>query len=330
MSARASEAAEKPAATLSLDLDNLWCYQRSFGLESWRGYPSFFELALPRILDFLDRLDLKITFFIIGRDAVEPGNHPLLSEIAARGHEVGNHSFDHELTLHIQPREGIRAEIERAQQAIETATGQRPKGFRGPAFGLSSDLLEVLAELGYDYDASTCPNSLGLVARLWHRSKAARVGSKDRVLDSLYGSLRDARQPLDPYGWSLKEGTLVEVPVTTLPLMRLPFHGTYLNYLADVSPALARGYFRFAFKACRLRKVPPSFLLHATDFLGGDDPVDLSYMPGMKRGAAEKMTFMTDVLESLRQSFQVQPLGSFVEGLGARRPLPQLEPAFGT
>lgn len=330
MSAPASGPAEKPAATLSLDLDNLWCYQRSFGLESWRDYLSFFELALPRILDFLDRLELKITFFIIGRDASDPRNHPLLAEIAARGHEIGNHSFDHELDLHERSREDIKAEIERAQQAIEKATGQRPKGFRGPAFGLSSDLLEVLAELGYGYDASTCPNSLGLVARLWHRSKAARVGSKDRVLDSLYGSLRDARQPLGPYRWSLTSGALVEIPVTTLPLLRLPFHGTYLNYLADVSPALARGYFRVAFKTCRLRRVPPSFLLHATDFLGCDDPVDLSYMPGMKRGAGEKMTFMTEILESLQQSFQVRPLGSFMEGLSSRRSLPQLEPAFGT
>ena len=30
-------------ASLSLDLDNLWCYQRSFGIADWQGYPSFLE-----------------------------------------------------------------------------------------------------------------------------------------------------------------------------------------------------------------------------------------------------------------------------------------------
>lgn len=319
----------RPAATLSLDLDNLWCYQRSFGLETWQDYPSFLELALPRILDFLDRLDLKITFFIIGRDASDGRNHSLLSKIAARGHEVGNHSYDHELTLHGQPRESIKSEIQRAQVAIEEATGQRPRGFRGPAFGLSTDLLEVLAGLGYAYDASTCPNSLGLVARLWHRTQASKVGSDDRVLNSLYGSLRESRQPLRPYSWTLSHGAIVEMPVTTLPLLRLPFHGTYLNYLADFAPGLARGYFAAALKICRMRAVPPSFLLHATDFLGCDDAPDLSYMPGMKRSAEEKTAFMTDILVRYRESFRVQPIGAFVDGLASQRKLPQLEPVFG-
>lgn len=329
MTARLSGPLGKPAATLSLDLDNLWCYQRSFGLESWRNYPSFLELALPRILDFLDRLDLKITFFIIGRDASHPENHDLLAEIVTRGHEVGNHSYDHELTLHGQPREAISAEIERAERAIEEASGQRPRGFRGPAFGLSSDLLEVLAERGYAYDASTCPNALGLVARLWHRSKASKIGNDERVLDSLYGGLQESRQPLKPYSWALSQGAIVETPVTTLPLLRLPFHGTYLNYLADLSPGLSRAYFSVAFRICRMRGVPPSFLLHATDFLGGDDGIELNYMPGMKRSAKDKCAFMTLVLERYREAFQVQPIGSFVEGLKSQRPLPLLEPAFG-
>ena len=330
MTSGSSKLAERPAATLSLDLDNLWCYQRSFGLESWRDYPSFLDLALPRILDFLDRLELKATFFIIGRDAAVQENQRLLAAIVERGHEVGNHSYDHELTLHGQTRSVIKAEIERAQQAIEGATGQRPIGFRGPAFGLSCDLLEVLAELGYVYDASSCPNSLGLVARLWHRAKASKVGSDERVLDSLYGSLRDSRQPLKPYSWALHGGSIVETPVTTLPLLRLPFHGTYLNYLADYAPALARGYFRAALEVCKLRGVPPSFLLHATDFLGCDDAVELAYMPGMKRGAAEKNTFMADILGTYRTAFHVQPIGAFIEDLKSQQGLPQLVPVFGS
>ncbi len=318
-----------PPATLSLDLDNLWCYQRSFGLEAWRDYPSFLNLALPRILDFLDRADLRATFFVIGRDASEPANRDLLSEIVRRGHEVGNHSYDHELSLHSQSRDLIKDEIQRAEQAIAEATGQSPRGFRGPAFGLSSVLLEVLAELGYDYDASTCPNSLGLLARLWHRRKASKVGNDAGVLDSLYGSMREARQPLRPYCWSLSNGAIIETPVTTLPLLRLPYHGTYLNYVADVSPALARGYFRSALALCKLRNVPPSFLLHASDFLGGDDAAALDYLPGMKRPGEDKNAFMTDILGNFRRAFEVQTIGAFVDDVKSHRQLPKLEPVFG-
>ncbi|MGF1627955.1 MAG: polysaccharide deacetylase family protein [Kiloniellaceae bacterium] len=310
-------------ATLSLDLDNLWSYQRSFGIEAWRHYPSFLELALPRILDLLDRLDLRLTLFIVGRDAEQTANRPLLAEAVRRGHEAANHSYDHDPALHRWPRARIREEIARADRVIEEATGERPRGFRGPAYGLSARLLKALRDLAYDYDASSYPNSLGLLARLYHRRQASRLGSQACVADSLYGSLRDARQPLKPYCWSLAQGAVIEVPVTTLPLLRLPFHGTYLNYLGDFSPSLAQCYFGTALRLCRLRGVPPSFLLHVTDFLGGDDCAELTYLPGMKRKGADKTAFMAGLLESYGQAFHVGPIGAFVDELQAlRQPLP--------
>ena len=315
-------------ASLSLDLDNLWCYQRSFGIASWRDYPSFLELALPRILDILDRLELRLTLFIVGRDTRQAANRSLVAEAIRRGHEAGNHSYDHDLALHSWPRERIREEIARAGRVIEETTGERPRGFRGPAYGLSAPLLDVLAELGYDYDASSYPSSLGLVARIYHRRQALKLGSQTSVADSLYGSVSDARQPLKPYRWTLAGGTIVEAPVTTLPLLRLPFHGTYLNYLGDFSPGLAQRYFSTALQLCRLRGVPPSFLLHATDFLGGDDCAGLTYLPGMKRSGAAKVAFMAGLLENYRQTFHVQPIGAFVDHLQASHQLPRLVPVL--
>lgn len=321
-----TQATRRPQATLSLDLDNLWCYQRSFDIAAWRDYPSFLDLAVPRILAVLDRLDLRLTVFIIGRDVVQAKDRGLFAEIARRGHEVANHSFEHELALHHWPRARIREEIVRAGAVIEEATGQSPRGFRGPAYGLSTDLLEVLIDLGYDYDASSYPNSLGLAARLYHRRQLSRLGGEATVGEGLYGGWRDCRMPLKPYHWSLPEGGLTEVPVTTLPLLRLPFHGTYLNFLADRSAGLGRWYFRAALALCRLRGVPPSLLLHATDFLGSDDLADFTYIPGMQRRRAEKVAFMTEVLDAYRQAFEVQPIGAFVDDICAAAPLPRRVP----
>ena len=311
-------------ATLSLDLDNLWCYQRSFGLAGWRDYPSFLEVALPRLLDVLDRLDLRLTLFVIGRDAEQPDLRPLLAEAVARGHEAANHSHDHDTGLHRWPRAWIREEVLRAGTAIEAATGQRPRGFRGPAYGTSEALLEVLIELGYDYDASSYPNALGALARFYHRRQVARLGGDAAVPEGLYGHLRDAMKPLRPYLWRLPAGTLVEVPVSTLPLLRLPFHGTYLNQLAELSPGLARAYFATALRLCRLRGVAPSFLLHPADFLGRDDCPDFDYLPGMQRSGAEKTAFMTEILERYQRAYAVRPLGAFVDDLRKAESLPQV------
>ncbi|CAN0603147.1 unnamed protein product, partial [Ectocarpus sp. 12 AP-2014] len=145
---------------------------------------------------------------------------------------------------------------------------------------------------------------------------------------SLYGSLKDSRQPLKPYLWSLDRGALMEIPVTTLPLLRLPFHGTYLNYLADFSPALARSYFAVALRVCRLRGVAPSFLLHASDFLGADDPISLEYLPGMKRSADQKNEFMMQLLKPYSDVFRVCTIGAYVDELKHAQTLPRLVPVF--
>jgi len=311
------------SATLSIDLDNLWCYQRSFGIEGWQDHPSFLERALPHVLDVLERLDLRLTLFIIGRDAADAAIRPLLAEAARRGHEAANHSYDHDTRLHLWSRERIRDDIARAGETIEAATGQRPRGFRGPAYGISAALLEALCDLGYAYDASIYPNSLGALARFYHRRQMARLGGAAPLPEDLYGGFADCAKPLNPYRWTLGGKTLVEVPLTTLPLLRLPIHGTYLNQLADVAPGLAQAYFRTALGLCRLRGVRPSFLLHATDFLGADDCPGFDYLPGMKRAGEEKREFMTAVLARYAAAFTVHPIGAFVDALANSEQLPR-------
>jgi hypothetical protein len=221
------------------------------------------------------------------------------------------------------------ADLRRAADAIEDATGYRPQGFRGPAYGLSPSLLESLIELGYAYDASSFPNSLGFLTRLYQRRRAVRFGGAAQKEEAVYGKFTAAGRLLMPFRWRVAGRELIEVPVTTLPFLRLPFHGTYLHYLGDRSITAADRYFRMALGLCRLRGVPPSLLLHLTDFIGADDVPTLAFLPGMKRPGAAKAEFMTTVLRTYEGAFAVQPIGSFAAALRSSQALPQLTPAFG-
>ena len=70
-SAPQTSSGELPLASISLDLDNLWSYMKTHGDAGWESLPSYLDVVVPRILQLLDELDLKITFFIVGQDAAK-------------------------------------------------------------------------------------------------------------------------------------------------------------------------------------------------------------------------------------------------------------------
>src|SRR5687768_5292284 len=115
----------KPIASLSLDLDNKWSYMKTHGDAGWETFPSYLDLVVPRVLSFLKERDLKITFFIVGQDAALEKNRHALSSIAAAGHEIGNHSFNHEPWLHLYSKAEIIEEFEKTERALFDATGHQ-------------------------------------------------------------------------------------------------------------------------------------------------------------------------------------------------------------
>jgi len=298
----------KPTASLSLDLDNKWAYLRTHGSKDWENYPSYLGLVVPRILEWCSDRDLRLTCFVVGRDAQRHENRDVLAELASAGHEIGNHSLNHYPWMHTLPREQVEIEIREAEDAIESATGQVPIGFRGPGFSYSNDVLSVLAECGYMYDATTLPTCLGPLARWYFRHTASREAADQADRRQLFGSLGDCLRPIRPYIWETTSGPLVEMPVTTMPLCRLPIHMTYLVYLARYSPRLAKSYFRLAITACRAFGVGPSLLLHPLDFLGAEDDPDLRFFPGMTIPLAQKRELVSSVFGMVARHFDVQPM----------------------
>jgi hypothetical protein len=295
----------KPLASLSLDLDNKWSYMKTHGDAGWQAFPSYLDLVVPHVLETLDRLRLKITFFVVGQDAAIEANRAVLARIRKAGHEIGNHSFAHEPWLHTYSGRDLEAEIEAAEKAIAGATGCRPVGFRGPGFSWSRELLGLLARRGYRYDASTFPTFLGPVAKAYYFMTAQLTPEEREKRKALFGGFREGFRPLRPYRLGGDADGLLEIPVTTMPIFRTPFHLSYLLYLRQFSHLAAMSYWRSALRLCRLLRVEPSILLHPLDFLGGDEVADLAFFPAMKADGRSKRAFVTEALEILATRFQV-------------------------
>jgi len=318
---------KKPIASLSLDLDNQWSYMKTHGDSGWESFPSYLDIVVPRFLGILAALDLRITVFVVGQDAALEKNRSALSPIAPAGHEIGNHSFHHEPWLHLYSEPRLTDELARAEDAIEAATGRRPQGFRGPGFSLSETTLRVLAQRGYRYDASTLPTFLGPLARAYYFMTARLSPEERRERRKLFGGFAEGLRPVRPYRWSLPDATLLEIPVTTLPFLRIPMHVSYILYAASVSPLLARAYFSSALRLCRWTGVAPSILLHPLDFLGGDDVGELSFFPAMGMPGGQKMDLVSELLAEFKSVFQVLPMGEHAEALLRSTP-PLRRPRF--
>ena len=298
----------KPIASLSLDLDNKWSYMKTHGDAGWESFPSYLDIVVPRFIDFLDQRDLKITVFVVGQDAVFEKNHEALSLIPENGHEVGNHSFHHEPWLHLYSLDQIDKEFARTEEALQLATGETPVGFRGPGFSLSPDVLKVLQRRGYQYDCSTFPTFLGPLARMYYFMTAKLDEQEKEERKKLFGTFSEGFRTLRPHHWELEDGPLLEIPVTTMPLFKVPIHVSYLLYLDRFSRGLAMTYWRMALTMCRMTGVAPSLLLHPLDFMGCDDDSDLGFFPAMNIESDRKVELVGKVIDLMTRYWDVRPM----------------------
>ena len=268
--------------SVSVDLDGLGCYAAIHGLPSTlddRALRAVPEVALRRFCELFAALDVRATFFVIGREAsIAPGP---LRDAVARGHEIGSHSYAHDYALSRRTREEIAQDLALAERAIEDACGSRPRGFRAPGYTISSPLLDAVRERGYVYDSSLLPSVP------YYAAKAAAIGLyalRRRRSVSILGGIG---QLLGPRRAHRRRGVR-ELPVATLPCLRAPVIGTtVLPFPFFARAAFAGGHLNLE--------------LHGIDALDRTDvPAAIAAaQPGLRTSAREKLHRLRRLLETL-------------------------------
>jgi len=133
----------------------------TFDIEDHRpsgdAWPARYPELTRRVLDWMDAREITATVFVVGELALE---HPdLIREVAARGHEIGLHNWQH-IQLTVQQPEDFRAGVRRGKALLEDVTGTEVIGFRAPTGSLvpqTAWAIDVLLEEGYVYSSSVCP-----------------------------------------------------------------------------------------------------------------------------------------------------------------------------
>jgi len=176
---------------LSVDVEDWFqvgAFEDVIERDQWGSLADRVDRNVREILDLFDEVEAKATFFTLGWVAQRHG--ALLREVAARGHEIASHGWDHRRVFTMD-RASFAEDIRKAREAIEDAAGSQVSGYRAPSFSIDQRTpwaFMELVEQGYAYSSSVAP-----------------------VTHDHYGWPEAPRFAFKPLPWA----PLVEIPVTT-------------------------------------------------------------------------------------------------------------------
>ena len=131
--------------------------QRFVGEDQWASLPSCVERETGEVLELLAGHSVRATCFVLGW--VAQRFPALIKQIAAAGHEIGCHSYAHQLVYDLTPRQ-FKQDTQKALAVIADVTGTAPKAYRAPSYSITERslwALEVLVECGVQCDSSIYP-----------------------------------------------------------------------------------------------------------------------------------------------------------------------------
>ncbi|MFN8163985.1 MAG: polysaccharide deacetylase family protein [Solirubrobacterales bacterium] len=180
----------------------------------------------PTLLDVLDELGARATFFVVGERIA--GSEELLREMESRGHEIALHGMTHRRHDRLSHAEA-RAELSEGLAAIESAAVARPRWYRPPYGGSSPTLARLCGELGLglaywsswgqDWDPIPATRIAGLVVRdlapgaviLLHDSplyaEREEAGPTIEAMPIIAGTARERGLPLISLGEAIESPT---------------------------------------------------------------------------------------------------------------------------
>jgi len=153
------------------------------------------KVAIPRILDMLDRQGVRTTFFTPGWTA---DSYPeSVEEIVSRGHEVAGHGYQHERMTEISA-EAEEAAFERMMAALERV-GVEPEGYRAPYWLVGDRTIRHLMRLGFRYSSNFMDDDMPYMLRYRGEDTGLVELPVEWMLDDWHPFETERRAPDDVY-----------------------------------------------------------------------------------------------------------------------------------
>jgi hypothetical protein len=193
-------------------------------------------------------------------------------------------------------------EIEDSERIIADTLGVLTKGFRTPGNDVDGETLRILEGRGYIYDSSLMPTYYGPIFKLLKFS-SSKITRKNHYL----GRPAYGLSPLSPYHpdgkkiWKRGDMNLLEIPITTMPCLRIPFHAsfTFATYQLGFGIAL----FDMGYRLLKATNLPLNFVFHTNEL---SDPVKDSRIRrqyGLSLPLEDKYRICRRILDAIHKDF---------------------------
>jgi len=145
---------------MTIDVEDYFhvaAFAENIGREKWGEMQCRVEANTQKIINLFDQHDIKATFFILGWVAERYPD--IVRLIHDGGHEVACHGFSHQL-IYKQDRQVFRDETKRAKHFLEDIINSEVIGYRAASYSITKKslwALDVLTDLGFEYDSSIVP-----------------------------------------------------------------------------------------------------------------------------------------------------------------------------
>lgn len=120
-----------------------------------------------QILEIFQQVSGKATFFMIGSQM--EANPEVVHEVAAQGHEIGNHTYTHPFLSKITQAE-CENELNQTEKRLVDMIGIKPKTFRPPYFDYNDTVVSLAEEMGYSIIGAQ-----NMEARDWEQPGAEHI-----------------------------------------------------------------------------------------------------------------------------------------------------------
>lgn len=284
-------------AAVNVDIDSLYLYYRLHGLDEARATNVIWERAVPRFADLFAKFGIRATFFIVGSDLERwPEAMAGARTLAAAGHELGNHTWSHPYDFSRGDDALIAEEIDRAHTLISEAAGRPITGFRAPGYNMSDPVYRALAQRAYLYSSSIFPSPPYMLAKWGVMVGMLLRGKRSQAIWGNPSMMVASRAPHH-------RRSVLEMPITVLPGLRLPIIGTTLAMMGKAGYRLVRPF---------IERAPfVNLEFHGIDLIDlGGDAIDRTLLAqrDLRIDLSSKLATFSDVLEHVASGWHVGTL----------------------